>query len=396
MNFPKAALFAGAPLLLLAAACSDPAPKSQTTTATTTAATATAVSADQPIVTTDASAISPETQVVPGSDAPPASSADPLITPSNSPLAKPIDTANWRAAPETPDAKRHALLRAEVLLARAHFSPGVIDGQDGGNLQNAIAAFEAAHSLPVDGKMDEAVWGALAKDTQPVLTDYAVTADDVKGPFLATIPTDMAELAKLPAVGFTNPLEALAERFHMDEALLKSLNPGVDFSVAGTRIVVAALGADRLKGKVARIEVDKTKRQVRAYGAGDALLAVYPATVGSTERPAPAGDWAVRTVAPNPTYTYDPSRLTFGKTENGKLTIKPGPNNPVGSTWIDLTKDTYGIHGTPDPRLVGKTASHGCVRLTNWDVRQLSLAVKAGTKVAFVGVEQAKPVKATG
>ena len=144
---------------------------------------------------------------------------------------------------------------------------------------------------------------------------------------------------------------------------------------------------------VTRIEVDKAKRQVRAYGAADVLLAVYPATVGSAERPAPDGEWAVRTTAPNPTYTYDPSRLTFGKASNGKLTIKAGPNNPVGSTWIDLTKDTYGIHGTPDPRQVGKTASHGCVRLTNWDVRQLSLAVKPGTKVDFVGVEQAKAVK---
>jgi lipoprotein-anchoring transpeptidase ErfK/SrfK len=182
----------------------------------------------------------------------------------------------------------------------------------------------------------------------------------------------------------------------MDEALLKSLNPGVDFSVAGTKIVVAALGPDRLKGPVTRMEVDKTRRQIRAYGAGDVLLAVYPATVGSTERPAPEGEWAVRTVAPNPTYTYDPSRLTFGKTEQGKLTIKPGPNNPVGSTWIDLTKDTYGIHGTPDPRLVGKTASHGCVRLTNWDVRQLSQAVKKGTVVAFVGAEQATAPKVGG
>ena len=194
----------------------------------------------------------------------------------------------------------------------------------------------------------------------------------------------------------TGPVQALAERFHMDEALLKSLNPNADFSVAGTQIVVAALGSDRLKVPVSRIEVDKTKRQVRAYGPADLLVAVYPATVGSTDRPAPEGEWAVRTVATNPTYTYDPTRLTFGKASNGKLTIPPGPNNPVGSTWIDLTKDTYGIHGTPDPRLVGKTASHGCVRLTNWDVRQLSLAVKKGTKVAFVGVEQARAPKLAG
>ena len=180
--------------------------------------------------------------------------------------------------------------------------------------------------------------------------------------------------------------EALAERFHMDEALLRSLNPGADFTAAGTAIVVTAVGADKLSGKVARIEIDKARGQVRAFDDQSVQLAVYPATVGSTERPAPTGEWAVNTVAPRPTYTYDPSRLTFGKPK-GKLTIKPGPNNPVGSTWIDLTKDTYGIHGTPDPGLVNKRASHGCVRLTNWDAAELGAAVQKGTKVVFLGAE---------
>jgi lipoprotein-anchoring transpeptidase ErfK/SrfK len=389
MNFPKAALAAGVPLILLAAACSDPASKSQTTTTTTAAQAAPPAPAAAPPAVASA-------QNFPAPDVHPEPLEVPPIEASASPAAQPIDTADWTAEPVTKQAKKNALLRAEVLLARAHFSPGVIDGQDGGNLKNAIAAFETAHNLPVDGKMDADVWTALAADTRPVLTDYLITQEDLKGPFLEKIPTDMVELAKLPAVGFTSPAEELAERFHMDEALLKSLNPGVDFGVAGTKIVVAALGPDKLPGVVQRIEVDKAKRQVRAYGAGGLLLAVYPATVGSTDRPAPDGEWAVRTVAPNPTYTFDPSRLTFGKASDGKLTIKPGPNNPVGSTWIDLTKDTYGIHGTPDPRLVGKTASHGCVRLTNWDVRQLSQAVKKGTVVAFVGVEQDKAPKVTG
>jgi lipoprotein-anchoring transpeptidase ErfK/SrfK len=129
---------------------------------------------------------------------------------------------------------------------------------------------------------------------------------------------------------------------------------------------------------VTKIEVDKTKRQIRAYGGGDVLLAVYPATVGSSERPAPAGEWEVRTTAPNPTYTYDPSRLTFGKTSNGKLTIKPGPNNPVGVVWIDLSKPHYGIHGTPEPSTIGKTQSHGCIRLTNWDAAELAQMVSPG------------------
>ena len=345
MNSAKTALLGGVALMLLVA-CSNPAP---TPAAQAPAVPSQAASAGTPIT------VASNTPAPVSDIAPPVLETAPIVA-SVSLLAPPVDTADWSASPATKAGRRNALLRAEVLLARAHFSPGVIDGQDGGNLKNAIAAFEAAHNLPVDGAMDEQVWAELAKDIRPALTDYVITPDDVKGPFLAKVPTDMTELAKLPAIGFTSPAEALAEKFHMDEALLKTLNPGVDFAVAGARIAVAALGADKLPAPVTRVEVDKTKRQVRAYG-GETLLAVYPATVGSTERPAPQGDWAVRTVAPNPTYTYDPSRLTFGKAEQGKLTIKAGPNNPVGATWIDLTKDTYGIHGTPDPRLVGKTAS---------------------------------------
>ncbi len=373
MKFPRAALFAGGSLFLLAA-CSEPAPGGKADAVADAAA--------------DASTTVAANAVLPAPDVHPEPLEIPPIEASASPVAGPIDAAVWSAQPVTPQAKRDAMLRAQVLLARAHFSPGVIDGQDGGNVKNAIAAFETASGLPADGVMDDQVWTALAKDARPALTDYVITAEDVKGPFVAKIPTDYAEMAKLPALSFSGPSEALAERFHMDEALLKTLNPGVDFGVAGTKIVVAALGPDKLPGTVTRMEVDKTKRQVRAYGDGDVLLAVYPATVGSSERPAPEGDWEVRTTAPNPTYTYDPSRLTFGKASQGKLTIKAGPNNPVGSTWIDLTKDTFGIHGTPDPRMVGKSASHGCVRLTNWDARQLSLAVKKGTKVAFMGVER--------
>jgi lipoprotein-anchoring transpeptidase ErfK/SrfK len=388
MTSLKAALYAGLPLLFLAAACSD-----SKSTAQNTAPPAAPASAGTPVATTAISDAPPPVQVAVAPDGNPALIDMSPIAGSAAVAAQPILTADWRTVGATPEARRNALIRAEVLMSRAHFSPGVIDGQDGGNLQNAIAAYETANQLPVDGKMSAAVWSSLAKDTRAALTDYVITAEDVKGPFLPTIPKDMADMAKLPALGYTGPVQELAERFHMDEGLLKSLNPGADFSAAGTKIVVAAVGPEKLAMPVSRIEVDKTHRQVRAYGAADLLLAVYPATVGSTERPAPAGEWAVRTVAPNPTYTFDPSRLTFGKASEGKLTVKPGPNNPVGSTWIDLTKDTYGIHGTPDPRMVGKAASHGCVRLTNWDVRQLSLAVKKGTKVDFVGTETAKPAK---
>jgi len=346
--------------LAAAAACSDPAPKP-----------------DKPAVSKPA--------------APPAQPKPPVVVApaAPSPLAQAVNTAGFDPAAATPEAKQAYLTRAQVLLDRAHISPGVIDGQEGSNLTLALSAFQEAHRLTVDGKLNPATWDALVADGAPALTDYVITAQDVAGPFTPNIPKDDYEaMAQLPALGYGSPLEALAEKFHMDEPLLQALNPGVDFSKAGTTIVVAALGPDGLDGKVTRIEIDNARGVLKAYADGDKLLAAYPATVGSTERPAPVGEWAVNTVAPRPTYTYDPSRLTFGKPK-AKLTLRPGPNNPVGSTWIDLTKDTYGIHGTPDPKLVNKRASHGCVRLTNWDAAELGAAVQKGAKVVFEG----KPVR---
>ena len=311
-----------------------------------------------------------------------------------SPVAQAINQARLPAAADRA-ANTAALVRAEVLLARAHFSPGPIDGKDGGNLRNAVASFEKAKDLPVDGKLTTEVWNALSQaDTVPAVVAYVIGSDDVKGPFLASIPTKFEDMAKLDHLGFTSPLEGLAEKFHMDPALLTSLNPGADFGQAGTTIVVAAVGPETLPAPVAAIEVDKNQRQVRAFAADGSLIATYPATVGSTERPAPTGTFTVNGVARNPTYTYDPKRLTFGDKSMGKLTIKPGPHNPVGAVWIDLSIPTYGIHGAPDARLVGKTASHGCVRLTNWDVRQLASGVRRGAKVTFVGVERAPGEKA--
>src|SRR5579862_2080484 len=304
---------------------------------------------------------------------------------SRQPEGRAIEAARF-ADSLPPDGQRRLLIKVEVLLDRAHFSPGVIDGTPGENLHNALAAYAQAHGLASEGTLTAQVFGALTgADKAPVTQDYTITPDDQKGPFIGSVPEDFVKMAKLKHLGYRNVEQELAQRFHMSEGLLHALNPAAAFTKAGTTILVVQPGSGDLPADVARVEVDKSGNQLRVYDYAGTLVAVFPATVGSTERPAPTGRWAIKSVTFNPTYVYDPRVLTFGPKRRGKLKIAPGPNNPVGSVWMELTIPTNGIHGAPDPELVSKTASHGCVRLTNWDASALGRAVQPGTPVIFVG-----------
>ena len=286
-------------------------------------------------------------------------------------------------AARQPAAPDPAVVRAQILLDRARFSPGVIDGFGGENTQQAIAAFEKASGLPTDGQLDEQVFQRLTSgDAGSALARYTITEADLRGPFIGTVPSDVERLAALPAPGFGSPVEMFAERFHMTEGLLRALNPGVDFGRAGQAIVVARVAQQTLPADVARIELSKAESALRAFDAEGRLLLFAPATIGSDERPAPTGTLTINGVAPEPTYTYDPRRLTYGDAKR-RLTVKAGPNNPVGTVWIDLSKDTYGIHGTPNPNKIAKTQSNGCIRLTNWDAEALASRVKPGVEVVI-------------
>ncbi|GAA4003527.1 L,D-transpeptidase [Sphingomonas humi] len=294
-----------------------------------------------------------------------------------------LAAAALAAAASTPAAAQQSsldrVLEAQILLDRQHHSPGVIDGRQGSNTRRAVRAFEAQQGLPVDGKLDPEVMSRLrASSAEPLLIAYTITESDVAN--LVDVPPGMTAQASLDHLGYETASEALAERFHMSEAFLKRLNAGATYA-AGETIKVVRPRSTEIAEQVARIEVDKGRSEVRAFGAAGTLLATYPGTIGSDRFPSPSGSMEVRAVAPAPAYYFDPSGRDWGPDK--RLTIAAGPNNPVGGTWIDLTKEGYGIHGSPDPRLIGKTASHGCVRLTNWDAAELGKAVKQGTAVVF-------------
>lgn len=278
-----------------------------------------------------------------------------------------------------------AVIKLQVLLDRSQFSPGVIDGREGDNVDKAISAFENATGLPVRGHPTEELLRVMASaDTGPVLQRYRISEEDVKGPFLKAVPGTLEEMAKLEHLSYTSPRELLAEKFHLDEDLLVALNPGADFAQAGTEITVPLVKQLEQSKVVTNIIVDTAGGALGAYDAQGTLLASYPASVGSEGKPSPVGTHLVRAIAPRPKYYYNPKELNFsGVNAKGLLEIAAGPNNPVGTVWIDLTEPTYGIHGTPEPSLIGKSRSHGCVRLTNWDAEELAGMVKKGAVVTF-------------
>jgi lipoprotein-anchoring transpeptidase ErfK/SrfK len=275
-------------------------------------------------------------------------------------------------------------VKLQVLLDRAHFSPGEIDGKFGENAKKALRAYEETQHLPGSDDVTAEVWSKLAADARPVIANHTVEEKDVAGPFLHKLPAKMEDMKGISKLSYTSPREALAEKFHMSEDLLAALNPGQRFDRAGDTIAVVDIGTDHSPEKADRIEVDKERQTVKLFDNSNTLIGFYPATVGSEEKPSPSGTLKVTEIDRNPTYHYNPAYHFKGVHSRKPFTIGPGPNNPVGIVWINLSGDGYGIHGTPSPGKVSKSGSHGCVRLTNWDAERVAERVSKGTPVAFI------------
>lgn len=318
-------------------------------------------------------------------------------------------------------------LKLQILLDRAHFSPGQIDGHMGDSTRKAFAAFERFKGFTDEPTATAENWGRLldlgkasgdaskapslvqtralrdlgrskrggaqygesapanvGSAEQSALIQISIPEAGIKGPFVKKIPETMKAQAHVHRLSYRNADEKLGELYHSSPQLLHALNPGMKFSKAGQRIWVPNIHSEKPEGEVTKVVADKRSAEVMAFGQDNRLLAVYPATIGSSQKPTPDGETEIVKVTRNPWYTYDPRVVNFKEVKTKRiLRIAPGPHNPVGLVWIALAKQGYGIHGAPEPAKVSKTSSHGCVRLTNWDALELSSLVRPGVPVAF-------------
>jgi lipoprotein-anchoring transpeptidase ErfK/SrfK len=311
-------------------------------------------------------------------------------------LLLPASAAHAQKAP-APDARQ--TLALQVALDKAGYSAGEIDGKVGPKTRQALAAYQKSAGLQPTGIINEETLASLKVPADGVVR-YTISPQDVAGPFIGTLPEDMMERARLDALSYASALEGLAEKFHSSQALLQSLNPGAKWT-AGEEISVPAVepfeppskpaAANGVKSTAgakpavaspgAEVVISGADKSLIVKDASGKVLMYAPVTVGSEKDPLPVGQWKVTGVSWNPTFNYNPDLFWDADPSHAKAKIPAGPNNPVGVVWVDINKPHFGLHGTPEPSTIGRTESHGCIRLTNWDATRLGHLVAVGTPV---------------
>ncbi len=327
-------------------------------------------------------------------------------TAGKSTAANPSSVKSW-AAPGTKGSPIDGTaFHAQVLLDAAGFSPGVIDGKKGKSLDNAVKGFQTSRGMTATGKLDNSTKVALLQQNRPSTIMVKLTPDQVAGPFVYPFPKKAEDQAKLKFMGYRNMLEKLAEEFHTTPATVVALNGPDALIGAGQTLrlpnVVPASASYDARGKddAAKwmallnvsagdikgdhIMVSKREGLLKVLDADQQLVAQFPVTTGSSHDPLPLGDWKVPVFSFLPPFNYQPDLFWDVADDKAEQKLAPGPNGPVGLAWLDLTKEHYGIHGTGEPQTIARTESHGCLRLTNWDVLRLSQIMKPGFKAKFV------------
>ena len=314
----------------------------------------------------------------------PTNAPAPVIAPApgQPPIASPAHVAPARALPVDANVLTTERIAAyQVALERIHFSCGFVDGDQGMRTQRMLRAYQKEHGLTVTGFLDPNTRAAIGEPGDPFLT-YTVKEEDVAS-IMAKPPT-WRDKAKAARLGYNDIWELLAEKFHCTRGYLHALNPDVHTPVAGTQIVGPKVFPATPLPHAASLRIYLGETSLEALDSSGHVIAFFPCSIAKDKNKRPHGELTVKVVDDHPDYTFDPALFADASKAEGithKLTIPPGPRNPVGTTWVGLSLPGYGIHGTPDPEAISRTQSHGCFRLANWNAEKVLKMVSVGTPV---------------